>query len=98
MASKAELIHFLDQHVFHPILKAHRRDGQEQRELEDVQRRTVAEQERFYAYPSVEKIVEMYKDDLHSEEAKPVNARLKHLGLPVLADVRDRFLKLAGTE
>ncbi len=38
----------------------------------------------------------MYKDDLSSETAKPVNARLIDLGLPRLVDVKDEFLKLAG--
>ncbi len=96
MASKTELLHFLDQHVFNPILHASRRSGHEQGELEDVQRRTRDEQQRFRDYPTAEKVVEMYKDDLHSAKAKPVDARLKRLNLPLLADVKEEFLRLAG--
>ncbi len=96
MASQSELLHFLDQHVFDPILNAGKRSGHEQKELEDVQNRTVAERERFQNYPSAEKIVEMYKDDLHSEKVKEVNSELQRLHLPILADVKDDLLKLAG--
>ena len=96
MASKSELLHFLDQHVFNPILHAPKRSGHEQTELEDVQKRTRAEQERFHAYPNTDELIRMYKDDLHSEKAKKVNAELKRLKLPLLADVKNEFLQLAG--
>lgn len=82
----------------HPILNAKKDhlSGRERQELEDVQRRTEAEKARFHGYDSAERVVTMYKDDLHSEKARPVNARLKDLRLPTLADVREEFLKLAG--
>lgn len=38
----------------------------------------------------------MYKSDLSSENAREVNAKLKRLNLPILADVKDEFLKLAS--
>ena len=98
MASKTELVDFLDKHVFFRILHASERDlGTKQREdLEDLKRRTQDEMGRFHGYDSAEKVLQMYKDDLHSEAAVPVNARLQDLGLPRLVDVRDEFLKLAG--
>ena len=96
MAGKSELVAFLDRRVFEPILRAPKRTGHEGEELQDVQRRTRDEQARFHGYPTAEKVVEMFKDDLHSEKARPVNARLKRLHLPVLADVREEFIKLAG--
>lgn len=98
MASKAELLDFLDKHIFHRILHASERDlGTKQREdLEDLKKRTQAEMGRFHGYDSAERVIAMYKDDLHSEAAKPVNARLQDQGLPRLVDVKDEFLKLAG--
>jgi hypothetical protein len=98
MASKAELLSFLDKRIFHPILDAKEdRYGTRQREdLQDLKRRTEAEKARFHGYDSAERVVTMYKDDIESETARPVNARLKDLGLPRLADVKDEFLKLAG--
>ncbi len=98
MASKTELLDFLDKHVFLRILHASERDlGTKQREdLEDLKKRTQDEMGRFHGYDSAEKIIEMYKADLHSEAAKPVNARLQDQGLPRLIDVRDDFLKVAG--
>ncbi len=98
MANKAELTRFLDRHVFEPILKADPSNytGRERDKLADVQKRTRSEQERFHNYPSTEEFVRMYKDDLHSEKAKKVNAELQRLKLPLLADVKEEFLKLAG--
>ena len=98
MASKTDLLNFLDKHVFHPILNAKEgKLGTRQRDdLQDLKKRTEAEKARFHGYDSAERIIAMYKDDLTSETAKPVNARLKDLGLPRLVDVKDEFLKLAG--
>lgn len=98
MASKTELLEFLDKHLFHRILNASERNlGTRQREdLEDLKKRTEAEKARFHGYDSAQKIVEMFKNDLTSEAAKPINARLQDLGLPRLADVKDQFFKVAG--
>ena len=98
MAGKTDLLNFLDKHVFHPTLNKSERDlGERQRQdLHDLQRRTEEEKARFHGYDSAERLVATYKDDLTSEIARPVNARLKDLGLPTLADVKDDFLKLAG--
>ncbi len=98
MASKTELLAYLDKHVFHPILNARedRYDERQRHTLRDVKRRTEEEKARFHGYDSAERIVAMYKDDLTSEVARPVNAHLKDLNLPTLADVKPDFLKLAG--
>src|SRR5438874_10615139 len=98
MASKQELLDYLDKHIFLRILHASERDlGTKEREdLEDLKKRTQDEMGRFHGYDSAEKIVQMYKQDLHSEAARPVNARLQDQGLPRLVDVRDEFLRLAG--
>lgn len=98
MASKQELLDFLDKHIFHPILHASERDlGTKQREdLEDLKKRTQDEMGRFHGYDSAERIIQMYKDDLTSEAAKPLNARLQDQGLPRLSDIEEQFLKLAG--
>ena len=98
MASKQILLDFLDKHVFHPILNARDRNlsTRQREDLDDLKRRTEAEKARFHGYDSAAKIVQMYKDDLTSEAARPINARLQDLGLPRLVDVKDDFLKLAG--
>lgn len=98
MASKSELLAFLDKHVFHPILNARedRHDERTRQLLRDLKRRTEEEKGRFHGYDSAERVVAMYKDDLTSEVGRPMNAHLKDLNLPTLADVRNDFLKLAG--
>jgi hypothetical protein len=100
MANKQELLHFLDQHVFNPILNAapgHYSEA-DQRKLKDVQDRTQSEKERFRSYASAQEIIENYKSDLHSRTGKRVNDELNKLKLPTLPSVKDDFLKLAGDE
>lgn len=98
MASKEELVRFLDQRVFDPILKASldKYNQKQQEDLRYVQDRTRSEKERYAKYGSADEVVRMYKDDLSSENAKPVNNKLKELGLPRLVDVRDEFEKKAA--
>jgi hypothetical protein len=100
MANKQELLHFLDQHVFNPILhaSADRYSEADQRKLKDVQDRTKSEKERFRTYSSAREIIDNYKSDLHSSTAKRVNSELERLKLPTLPSVHDEFLKLAGDE
>jgi len=98
MASKDELVKFLDHKVFDPILNASpdKYSGARRDDLSYVQDRTKSEKERYHNYGSADEVVRMYKDDLSSENAKSVNSKLKELGLPQLADVKDEFEKKAG--
>lgn len=98
MASKEDLLRFLDSHVFTPILRKSPNDYSkaDQDKLKDVQERTQTEKERFRSYNSAEEVVVNFKRDLHSEAAKPVNAELERLKLPTLSSVREEFLKEAG--
>jgi hypothetical protein len=97
MANKQQLLHFLDQHVFNPILKASPKSKSEAdlQKLKDVQDKTRTEQERFHHYSSARDIVDNYKSDLHSKAARRVNQELESLKLPTLPSVKEEFLKLA---
>ncbi len=98
MASKQELLDFLDKHIFLRILHASERDLsiKQLEDLQDLKHRTHEDMGRYHGYNSAEKIIEMYKVDISLESATPVNARLQDQGLPRLIDVRDEFLTLAG--
>ncbi len=98
MANRQGLLHFLDQHVFDPILRAsaHGYSESDQQKLKDVQDRTQSEKKRFRGYSSAREIAENYKRDLHSPTAKRVNGELETLKLPTLPSVEDEFLKFAG--
>ena len=100
MANKQELVHFLDRHVFDPILHASpdKYSEADQRKLKDVQDRTRSEKDRFHHYRSAKEVLDNYKSDLHSATAKRVNAELEKLKLPTLPSVEDDFLKLAHDE
>ncbi len=98
MASKQDLVEFLDSRVLDPILEASEEKyrGKQREDLKYVQDRTRSEKERYHKYGSADEVVRMFKDDIHSENAKPVNDRLKELGLPRLVDVRDEFERKAA--
>lgn len=98
MATKQELLHFLDQHVFDPILKAspNRYSETDRERLKDVQDRTKSEKERFHHYSSATEIFANYKSDLHSPTGRRVNSELEKLKLPTLPSVKDAFVKLAA--
>lgn len=95
--AERELLDFLDRKAFDPVLRANpgKYSGNDRRKLEDVQRATRAEQERYRNYGSARKIVEMFKGDLNSEPAQKIHRELKALGLPTLNDLRGEFEKLA---
>lgn len=98
MASKDELVRFLDEKVFDPILNASpdKYSGSRQDDLNYVQDRTRTEKQRYHNYGSAEEVMRMYKDDLSSENAKTVNRKLEELHLPRLADVKEEFEKKAA--
>jgi hypothetical protein len=97
-SAKEKLVHFLDQNAFEPVLKARpeRFSDTQKRMLDDVQKRTRTEMERFHRYGSARDGVVNFKRDLDSEPAKKVHRELKRLGLPTVNDVERDFLKLAG--
>ena len=97
MASKAELIRFLDSRVFNPILRAKKSDYKESQQgaLADVQHATKSEKARFRSYRSAAEVRDNYLSDLHSKTAKRINKELARLELPRLPDVKDEFLRMA---
>ncbi len=98
MANKRDLLRFLDERVFDPILKTSpdRYKQTDQMKLQDVQDRTRSERDRFRHYGSAREIVDNYKSDLHSSTAKRVNRELEQLKLPTLPSVERDFMELAN--
>lgn len=94
---REQLVHFLDEKVFDPVLKAteSRYDEHQKRKLADVKRSTESEKQRFHHDYTTAKAVKMnYLSDLNSETAKKKNKELEELELPRMYQVRDEFLKL----
>jgi hypothetical protein len=94
---KDELVAFLDRKAFDPVLRAKPSDIPEGKRsaLEEVQRATKSERERYHRYGSADEVIRMFKDDLNSEPAKKVHRKLSELGLPTLNDLRAEFEALA---
>jgi hypothetical protein len=84
MANKQELLHFLDSHVFDPILHTSpdRFSEADRKRPEDVRKRTEAEKARFHRYDSAEQLIVNYRRDLHSRAAKHVNDGLESWACP----------------
>lgn len=99
-SDKKQLFNFLDEHTFKPVLDANPGDypGDKRKKLEDVQRATRSERQRYENYGSAQELYRMYEDDLNSEPAKQIHRELKNLGLPTLNDVRDEFERRAKEE
>jgi hypothetical protein len=96
-SAKDKLVEFLDHRAFDPVLRAKPEHYPEPRrgKLEDVQRRTRTEAERFHGYGSARDVVVNFLNDLDSEPAQRIHRELKALGLPTLNDIEDEFMKLA---
>lgn len=94
---KDELVRFLEQHAFRPVLNA-KPDGRseaDKKKLDHVQKATRAEIERFYKYGSAEEVVTNFRRDLDSQPAKRVHAELRSLHLPTIHDIRNAFERRA---
>lgn len=95
--AKNQLLDFLDQRVFDPILDASVSDysDEEEYDLIDVQQATETEKKRFRSYNSAEKVKEMFQDNLSSGPAQEIHQKLERLNLPSLPKLRDEFMQLA---
>src|SRR5205807_2677938 len=68
----------------------------DRKKLEDVQKRTRTEQERYHKeYKSAEEVRVNFMRDTTSAAAKKVDSGLKRLHLPCLPDLKDEFRSLA---
>ncbi len=91
--AKEELLALVERKAFDPVLAARqtRRSHTDRRRLEDVQRKTRSEVERYRHYSSARELLTNFKRDLSSEAAKKVHAELRSLGLPTIEDIREEF-------
>ena len=96
-SKKDELVRFLVERAFKPVLNAKPKNHSEaeQKKLEHVQKATRAEIERFHKYRSAQDVVTNFRRDLDSEPAKRIHAELRSLGLPTLNDIREEFERRA---
>ena len=90
---KDELVRFLEERAFKPVLNAKPKDRSEpeQKKLDHVQKATRAEIERFHKYRSAQEVVTNFRRDLDSAPAKRIHAELRSLGLPTINDIREEF-------
>ena len=94
---REELVEFLDEKAFDPILSRSASDypeGHKREIFENVRRSTEKEKKRFHHdYPTARDVKRNYLSDLGSHVAKK-NSELEELGLPRMNQFRDEFMKL----
>ena len=95
--ARQQLLDFLEKKAFQPVMRAKPEKYPENKrdKLEDVQRSTEKEIERFRGYRSADDLITNFKRDLESAPAKKVHRTLHELGLPTLPELREDFEALA---
>jgi Tfp pilus assembly protein PilO len=94
---REELLKFLNQKVFDPILRALPEDYESQdlkRKLNDVKTRTESEKHLFHEFQTAEEVKKNYLADLDFRIARKIDHELDELKLPSLPKVKDEFLRL----
>jgi hypothetical protein len=94
---REELLKFLDQKVFDPILQALPEDYKSEdliRKLHNVKKRTESEKLQFHQFQTAEEVKKTYLSDLEFRKARKIDHELDELKLPSLPDVKDEFLGL----
>ena len=95
--ARQQLLDFLEKRAFQPVMRADTRKYPENKrdKLQDVQRATQKEIERFRGYPSADDLITNFRRDLKFGAGKEVHRTLHELGLPTLPELRDDFEALA---
>jgi hypothetical protein len=95
---KRQLIAFLDEKVFDPVLNSSPDEfssAEQKRKFHDLRKSILAEKKRFHErYASARDIRENYLSDIESRTSKRMNAELEELELPRLSQFREEFLSL----
>lgn len=94
---REELLKFLNQKVFDPILRALPEDYKSEdlkRKLNNVKRRTESEKHTFHEFQTAEQVKKNYLADLDFRTARKIDHELDELKLPSLTKVKDEFLRL----
>jgi Tfp pilus assembly protein PilO len=94
---REELLKFLNQKVFDPILRALPEDYESQdlkRKLNDVKTRTESEKHLFHEFQTAEEVKKNYLADLDFRIDRKIDHELDELKLPSLPKVKDEFLRL----
>lgn len=91
--AKKELLNFIDHKAFDVILTKDtgKMDGKEKDELEELQRKTKKEKEKFHGYGSAKEVKENFLQNVRSKPAHKLNNELKGFKLPVLPDLKEDF-------
>lgn len=94
--ARAQLLAFLDEHAFGPVLKTSPDRVDRREEFEDAQCHTERTRRRFHACPSAAAICERFIAEVHGSSARRVDRELDRLGLPTLGRLQRAFEELCA--
>jgi hypothetical protein len=96
MDARAELLAFLDEHAFAPVLNTPPDRVDRREEFEDAQCHTDRARRRFHACKSAAAVYDRFFADVHDGTARWVDRELDRLGLPTLRRVQRAFDELCA--
>jgi len=94
---KKKLLDFIDKKAFDVVINADpgKYSKEDQKKLEDIQRKTKNEKDQFHNdYNNAKEVKEGFLSDVRSDAAKKVDKELRHLHLPTLPEIKDDFMEL----
>jgi hypothetical protein len=94
--ARAELLAFLDEHAFAPVLNTSPDRVDRREEFEDAQCHTERVRRRFHACQSAAAIHDRFVAELHVDTAGWVDRELDRLGLPTLRRLQRSFDELCA--
>jgi hypothetical protein len=89
--ARSELLAFLDEHAFAPVLNTPPDRVDRREEFEDAQCHTDRARRRFHACKSAAAIYDSFFAELHDDTAPWVDRELDRLGLPTLRRLQRAF-------
>jgi len=94
--ARAELLAFLDEHAFAPVLNTPPDRVDRREEFEDAQCHTDRARRRFHACKSAAAVYDRFWSEVHDGTARWVDRELDRLGLPTLRRLQSAFDELCA--
>jgi hypothetical protein len=95
--ARKQLLDFLDQNVFDPVLGLEEEYfvGRDKEKFREAKAETMREKEKYHNYETAHEIAWQFEKDVTSGASRKINEELDELGLPKLEDFREEFFELS---
>jgi hypothetical protein len=90
---KKQLVDFIDRKAFNVILHAHTPAGKDSGRLQELEKKTKREQQKFHSYDSAKEVKQNFLENVRSGPAKKLDKDLEGFDL-TLPELKDEFMEL----